>query len=292
MREVDDALLNEYPLPPIHGGDKEERGRVLIVGGDVTVPGAPLLAATAALRSGAGRLQIAVPRQAAIAVAVAMPEARVVAFEAVHRLLDDSDAHVFGPGMFSSDETRDFVRPLLSTSAAPCVIDAGAFCALKAEPGAVRAQQPRAVITPHAKEMAFLMDAPLDSIQADPQRYACEAADRFGVVAILKGETTHIAASRDECFAHTGGSAGLATSGSGDTLAGIIGAFLARGGTPVSAALWGVTVHARAGAALESRVGIGFLAREICDELPHVLARAQHGTGNGTSGAAIHSRTR
>ena len=88
---------------------------------------------------------------------------------------------------------------------------------------------------------------------------------------MLKGETTYVAVSRGECFVHSGGSAGLATSGSGDTLAGIIGALLARGASPSAAALWGVAVHAKAGRNLESRIGVGFLAREICDELPGLL---------------------
>lgn len=269
--DVDDALRNEFPLPPIKGGSKEERGRIVVIGGDVTVPGAPLLAATAAMRAGAGRLQLAVPREVAVAIAIAMPEAMVVPLEAAHELLDDVDAAIIGPGMFSSDATRDFVASLFPHIASSVVLDSGAFCALKSAPGAVARDLARAVITPHCGEMAFLMDADRDDVERNPERYARESAHRFGVVTVLKGETTYVAPSGGECYVHSGGSAGLATSGSGDTLAGIVGAFLARGASALSAALWGVTLHAQAGAALESRVGIGFLAREICDELPQLL---------------------
>ncbi len=161
---------------------------------------------------------------------------------------------------------------MLRELSGPCVLDAGAFCALKAMPGIVRKVPPRAIITPHAGEMmAFLMDVSRNDVLRDPDRFAREAADRFGVVAVCKGETTFIAASFEECYVYRGGNAGLATSGSGDTLAGIMGALLARGASPLSAALWGVAAHAQAGDALEQPIGIGFLAREICDELPKLL---------------------
>lgn len=104
--QVDDALLAQFPVPQISGGDKDGRGCVVIVGGDVHVPGAPLLSAMAAMRSAAGRLQLAVPHETAIAIGIAMPEAMVMPMEGAGSLIRDADASVIGPGMPSNERTR------------------------------------------------------------------------------------------------------------------------------------------------------------------------------------------
>ena len=119
------------------------------------------------------------------------------------------------------------------------------------------------ILTPHAGEMAHLCGRSKQTVSADPQGTALEAARRWNAVVALKGATTVIATPDGRLWTHCGGEAGLATSGSGDTLAGIIGGLAARGATPEQACAWGVVLHAGAGARLASRGPLGFLARYL-----------------------------
>jgi NAD(P)H-hydrate repair Nnr-like enzyme with NAD(P)H-hydrate dehydratase domain len=111
-------------------------------------------------------------------------------------------------------------------------------------------------------------------VERDPARVARLAADRFGAVVALKGAETWIAEPAGKLYRYTGGSIGLATSGSGDTLAGIVTGLAARGASPVRATLWATYLHGAAGRQLARRVGpLGFLARELLAELPPLLRR-------------------
>lgn len=284
--EVDAALLRRWPLPepPAEGG-KEARGRVLVVGGEAELVGAVRLAGEAALRAGAGKLQVAAASAAAVALAVALPEARVIGLpQASDGRINGSggglgeparraDAIVLGPGMEQGAATRRLASTVLSKSTAPAVLDAGAIDRGLLEAWHRLAARPPVILTPHHGEMAALLDRESDEISADPETVARGFARERGVVLVLKGATTWIAAPDGQAWVHRGGSSGLGTSGSGDVLAGIIGGLCARGATPAQAACWAVRVHARAGAKLARRLGpLGFLAREVAAEIPALIA--------------------
>ena len=111
------------------------------------------------------------------------------------------------------------------------------------------------LLTPHTGEMAHLTGMTKESIQADPGAVAQQWAARWRAVIALKGPSTFIATPQIELWQHSGGNAGLAISGSGDTLAGIIAGLVARGASLPQASAWGVALHALAGAALEERLG-------------------------------------
>jgi ADP-dependent NAD(P)H-hydrate dehydratase len=133
------------------------------------------------------------------------------------------------------------------------------------------------LLTPHAGEMAHLTGISKESVNADPERHAREAALRWNAVVALKGATTYIATPEGDCWRHVGGQAGLGTSGSGDVLAGIIVGLAARGAPLAQAAAWGVALHAQAGSALAERLGpMGFLARELPGEIPTLLEKLAH----------------
>jgi len=273
-------LLRGMPLPDPDGG-KEQRGRVLVIGGSGRVPGAALLAGTAALRAGAGKLQVATASDVALPFAVAMPEALVLGLPSnahgeivrgsadLDQALDGCDAALVGPGMSPTPATATLVQRVARQVKGTLVIDAGALSAdLRAPPG-----KPY-VLTPHAGEMAKLSGQEKAQVQQEPQALARRYARRMRSVLVLKGATTYIAAPDGRLWIHPGGCRGLGTSGSGDVLAGVIAGLAARGGDPVQAALWGVFVHAQAGRALEASVGsLGFLAREIAGPLPGILDR-------------------
>ena len=284
-RRVDAALLKGWPLPdPRASNSKEDRGRVLVIGGSVQIPGAAMLAGIAALRAGAGKLQVATARNAALPMAIALPEGKVMGLpsdasgnirtlgqegaEAVRH----AGAVLVGPGMDSSEATRRVVASVLAAASSTVVLDAGALdlAALRGE--SRRRSSATLVLTPHAGEMAALLDTDEDAIAADAARIARECAQVWGVVLALKGPTTHIAAPDGRMWINTAGSVGLGTSGSGDVLAGLIAGLAARGATPEQAAVWGVHLHAKAGARLSRRLGlVGFLAREISGEVPGLM---------------------
>jgi ADP-dependent NAD(P)H-hydrate dehydratase len=164
--------------------------------------------------------------------------------------------------------------PRLAGSDTSVVLDACAMGAILFPPeGAApfRFAQP-VVLTPHAGEMAHLSGQEKEAIQADPDRHAQEAAAGWNAIVALKGARTVVAAPTGEHWQHEGGNVGLATSGSGDTLAGIIAGLAARGATLAQATCWGVALHAQAGARLGEQFGqLGYLAREIPGEIPWLL---------------------
>ena len=130
------------------------------------------------------------------------------------------------------------------------------------------------MLTPHAGEMAALLDVEKEAIENEPAEFARHAANRFGAVVVLKGAESWIATPEGATYRYAGGNVGLATSGSGDTLAGIVAGLAARGAPPLHAVVWAVYLHGSAGRALAKRVGpLGFLARELLAELPPLLRR-------------------
>ena len=292
-----DEVLQAWPLPqPGETGGKESRGRILIIAGSAEVPGAARLAGEAALRAGAGKLAIATVASAAMQLAIAVPEARVIAlpetarggiappgFEALQEAAAKAQAIVIGPGMQDEEATCGLVRMLLRGGMdAHLVLDACAMNALR-DDAAARAS---VCITPHAGEMAHLTKRDKADIQADPDSVAHEAARRFHALVVLKGAVTHIAATDGRSWRHEGGNAGLGVSGSGDVLAGLIGGLAARGASLEQAAAFAVRVHARAGERLAARLGsLGYLARELSVEVPALLdalaPRAQRRIGFG-----------
>ena len=115
------------------------------------------------------------------------------------------------------------------------------------------------------------MGASVEEIQQHPQLAVRAACERFGAVVALKGEQTYITSPDGAVYCNRYGTVGLATSGSGDTLAGIIGGLAARGLAPLPATLWGVYLHAKAGEALMKEMGLGFLARELLAQIPPLM---------------------
>lgn len=286
-RVITPALLRrDHRLCHPSGGDKELRGSVLLIGGSREMPGAIVLAATAALRAGAGKLQIATGRSVAIAVGAAVPEARVIALPETRRggiapaavselseLLPKASAVVIGPGMIDSDAAVRLLASVVPRIEDAClVVDAAPLEALSKDRAALHALGGKAIITPHAGEMAQITGLKKHEIQAAALVVARRAAAEMRAIVALKGEETFIVSPNGSAHVNQRGNVGLATSGSGDTLAGIIGGVAARGAAPLAAALWGVHLHACAGDRLAKRVGrIGFLARELPAELPALL---------------------
>jgi hydroxyethylthiazole kinase-like uncharacterized protein yjeF len=284
---LDRALLDDFPLPRHpDDADKKDRGLALFIAGSRELAGAALLAGIGALRAGAGRLRVATSASIAMGVGIAIPEARVIAFaEADDGCIDPAavgdlaarctgvDSLTIGPGMRHGAALAALIEAVLDEGGDfRLVLDAAALGQLPPLAAKLRAWRGAAALLPHPGEMARLLDCEEEEILADPLAAARRASDRFGSVVLVKGEWSHIAAPDGRTFRFRGGGVGLATSGSGDVLAGIVGGLAARGADPLPATLWGVHLHGEAGRQLSRDVGrIGFLARELLDRLPALL---------------------
>ena len=282
--KLDQAALDAHPLPPVVDGDKETKGRLLVVAGSREVPGAALLTATAAMRAGAGKLRIATSESIAVAVGIAMPEAMVVplpededgalAFATADELAHQAqtaDAVIAGPGLKQSDSCNRIADALLA-STARLAFDAAMLRCLEPLPDNKHSSE--LILLPHAGELADLLDCGEEAIERDPVGCGHRAAELYRAIVLVKGVESHVVTPSGEHWTYDGGAPGLGVSGSGDVLAGIVAGLLARGAEPLNALLWAVWLHGEAGAALAKKVGpIGFLAREIADEIPALLPR-------------------
>ncbi len=281
---VDDALLRDWPLPqPGAAADKEERGHVLIVAGSREMPGAAWLAATAALRAGAGKLVVATAASVAAGLALNLPEARVIALpelksgglssegvQLIEGLLGSVNAVLLGPGWVDPAACIEFARRVVEAIGhdSSLILDAAAMDVASAGEGAEGS-----LLTPHAGEMAHLLNVSKAEILAHPEVHARGAAQRWNCTVALKGATTFVATADGRGWRHDSQNPGLGTSGSGDTLAGIVAGLAARGAALEQAAVWGVALHARAGAALASKFGpLGYLAGELLAEVPRLMS--------------------
>ncbi|RYD44072.1 MAG: NAD(P)H-hydrate dehydratase [Sphingomonadales bacterium] len=284
---LDTAWLKANPLPDHHDNiDKNGRGRVLVIGGCRRVPGGMLLTAEAAFRAGAGKVTIATIASAAIPVGIAFPACAVVALpetasgeiapESADLLLAEManhDAIVFGPAMM--DEA--IVCTLLAALLPPLpddmflLLDAFALRAAADHADAISARGDHTVLTPNEGELAAMLGADKDDVSRDPLAALTEAAERFGAALMVKGATSHLMAD-DTCLSYAGGGLGLAVSGSGDVLAGLIAGLGAQGFPPLQAAAWGIWLHGEAGRRLSETMGpIGYFARELAPLVPGLM---------------------
>ena len=264
---VTKGLLRGWPLPEPDGEGKSSRGDVWVVGGARETPGAVLLAGLAALRVGAGRLTLAVAESVATAVAAAVPESGVVGLREgpqgqvlgkTDRLtgrLDECDAVLIGPGLDDPTEAAELLKRLSTVvgSDTSVVLDAYALGVLRDLPEVYREWAGRLLLTPNVEELHRLLDLRSDRtaqhslaglVQQAAQQYQA-VVTCHNVIAAPTGEIWHCA---PNCI-------GLATSGSGDVLAGAALGLLGRGASPAQAACWATYVHLAAGHRLTRRIG-------------------------------------
>jgi hydroxyethylthiazole kinase-like uncharacterized protein yjeF len=282
---LDSAWIAAHPAP-VHqrGTTKNSRGRVLVIGGSRMVPGALRLTGEAALRVGAGKLQMATIASAALALGLWVPEAATIALpesddgeiapdagDQLAKALGECDALVIGPGIGDPDIATALLHAIAPHLGAdtPVVVDAMAIGCLKAVPDRFAG---RLILTPHHGEMAILTGMEAEAIADDPQAVARRVARDYDATVVLKGSDTVIATRDGALLYYGGGGTGLATGGSGDVLAGAIAGLLSRGADARVAAGWGVWLHGQAGRRVATTSGpIGFLARELPSEFPRLL---------------------
>lgn len=285
-RDLTRSELKQLPLPPYPDSDKTAHGYVVVIAGSRYTPGSAALATSAAMRSGVGQVTVITVESTASALSIQVPEAKVVPIAEASdggftlAVIDCIAEHVktwggvvAGPGMTDDEVSSEIARTLLALPM-PVILDAALLYSLPALADDCRARQMPAILLPHKVEMAALLGCSEEEAERDAAGCARRAADRFNALVLAKGPVSHIAAPDGRSWIHRGGAPGLGVAGSGDTLAGIVGALLARGADPLTALLWGVLLHGEAGELLSTKVGpVGFFAREIPDEIPALLAR-------------------
>jgi ADP-dependent NAD(P)H-hydrate dehydratase / NAD(P)H-hydrate epimerase len=270
-------------------------GRVLVIAGSAEYPGAAILAGLGAMRAGAGMVQVATAGSVAERLAGAVPELTwMVLDEEAPGLIAPSgwrqatseaesfDAIVVGPGLGRQPATQRRTRNLVGGLRTPAVVDADGLNALADGARWWQGLRAQLVLTPHPGEFGRLTSAEVPAVDDEPGRAgaAADAAARWGQVVVLKGAHSVIASPSGEVIRSSVASPALATAGSGDVLAGVIGAFLAAGAEPFAAAAAGVAVHGAAGLLAEERIGrAGVIARDIAGLLPEAIEKLRGGRG-------------
>jgi NAD(P)H-hydrate epimerase len=267
------ATAEVLSLVPRRGtrDSKFTAGSLLVVGGASGTTGAAVLAATAALRADAGYVTVAVPAdELAVAETLALePVKRGFTYESALETLETdlarASAVAVGPGLGRTDDARSLVRGLLERSTLPAVVDADGLFGL-----APVARDAATVLTPHAGELARLLDTDSAWVSAHRLEAAARCADRFGAVVVLKGADTIVQAPDGRTVVCDVGPPSLATAGTGDVLTGVLGAFLAKGLDATDAAVAAAIAHGLAARAVPHQAGL--IASDVVEALPSVLS--------------------
>ena len=252
-------------------------GAVLVCAGSAGKSGAALLAARGAFRAGAGLVTIATWPEALGVLDARMPEVMAMALDRKSPLarLDEAlkgrRAVVLGPGFGLDDAARQAVEHVLATFSGPIVVDADAITTFKGRPKALAAAKGKLVLTPHPGEMARLLGRTSDEVERDRFGAVRQLVEMTKAVVILKGARTIVASPSGRIAVNTSGNPLLATAGSGDVLAGAIGAFLCSN-EPFDAAMLGVHVHGLVADVARAKTGDrGVFSGELADGIPQVV---------------------
>jgi len=290
-----DWLDAEAAAPLLHRRDAESHkgsyGHLLAVAGSAGKSGAAVLLARGALRSGVGLVTVATAASCQERVAVQQAELMTEALaesgpgvlgpEAAARVLDlagNCQALAVGPGLGTEPSTRELVIELLRRRPCPTVLDADGLNAVASSAAGTELAwlglpALPLVLTPHPGEAARLLGTDTAEIQSDRLGAARRLSGSSNAVVVLKGHRSVIAAPDGRASINSSGNPGMAGAGSGDVLTGMIGALLARGLDPLSAARLAVFAHGDAGDRAADRLGVeGMIASDVIDRIPAALA--------------------
>ncbi len=282
---ITDKLVSTFIEPRAREVHKGSFGHVLAIGGSIGLSGAIMMAARSSLKVGAGMVTAAVPESILNTVATATPEIMTIPLQqtasgqistaAVPQLIEKmkkATVCTIGPGLGRYPEAHEIMNLVLKETDLAVVVDADGLMALRDDLSMVAGRSASVVLTPHPGEFASLTGLSIDDIQGNRIATAQEFASKWGVVLVLKGNKTIVALPNGEVYINLTGNPGMATAGSGDVLAGMIGGFIAQGIDAGSAALIGVYLHGLSGD--RARMALGersLLAGDIIEFLPEVL---------------------
>ncbi len=287
------AVLRELAPARPPASHKGTYGHLVILAGSPGKTGAAALAALGALRVGAGLVTVGVPASLNPILEVKLTEAMTLplpevpgaavlgeaAWPAIAGFWEGKTAGALGPGLGTHPQTVRLVQELVQRAPAPLVIDADGLNALAEDLDCLKRAGAPLILTPHPGEMGRLVGLSPAQVQADRPGTACRLARDYGVVVVLKGAQSLIAAPDGRLTVNPSGNPALATGGTGDVLTGIIGGLLAQRLSPYDAARLGVYLHGLAADRWAASQGAaGLLAAELAAELPALLAALGAGT--------------
>ena len=265
--------------------NKFAAGSVLVCGGSLGLTGAPCLASESSMRAGAGYVTACVPASLNVIFESRLLEVMTVPLpdtdgsldpwgvESVLERADRVDALVLGPGLGRATGSQEFALQLAHAAPVPLVLDADGLNAHAGSLSLLAEREAATVLTPHAGELARLLETDSEAIGTRRLHSARRAAREAQTIIVLKGDDTLVAAPDGRVGVSRGGAPALATAGTGDVLSGVIGAFLAKKMDPFHAACAGVLVHVRAGVLSAQAIGPeGVVASDVIAALPRALA--------------------
>lgn len=286
---ITEDMIAKYIKPRPAESHKGTYGHALVVGGSTGLTGAVVMAAGAALRSGAGLVTAAVPESLLPLVETALIEVMTTplaetgnaeialeALPALENLLGTVSVCAIGPGMSGYKEANAVIRFILERAGIPVVIDADGLNALAGDTAILKHRQVPVVLTPHPGEMARLTGKTISEIQNNRLEIARCYAQEWGVTLVLKGNKTVVADPSGNTYINITGNPGMATAGSGDVLCGIITGLIAQGLKAHQAAVTGVYLHGCVGDhAAGSRGQRGMIAGDMVGSIPEILCRLE-----------------
>lgn len=272
---------------------KNRVGQILVIAGARGFGGAARLAATAALRAGAGLVVLATAQSLARALESAVAEViklplpedehgalALDAFDALQERLAWANAVALGPGLGTSSAVAQLVKQVLAHFTGPIVLDADGLNVLSHDLQSIRQSPGRIILTPHPGELKRLLSEEPRLLDGAPAEKARRIAAELGQVLVLKDAPTIIALPTEEILINSTGNAGMATAGSGDVLTGLVAGLAGQGLAPAMAAGLGVYLHGLAGDVARERLGMwSMLAGDILDGLPQAFQRVQQSGG-------------
>ena len=253
-------------------------GKMLVIAGSPTISGAAYFAAAAAYQMGSGLVKIYTPQENLFAMQTLLPEALIEiydrsrpALKQLKQCMDWADAIVIGPGLGTDRNADKILKYVISKSEVPVVIDADGINLLAESKICLLDHTSPIVLTPHIQEMARLSGVEKTEILKNPMSLAKEFTEEYPVTLVLKDARTVVAKENELLYVNTSGNSGMATGGSGDVLAGIIGSLIGQGMEVYEAAKLGVYLHGRAGdAASAAKSAYSMTARDLLDGITEV----------------------
>ena len=253
-------------------------GKMLVIAGSPTISGAAYFAAAAAYQMGSGLVKIYTPQENLFAMQTLLPEALIEiydrsrpALKQLKQCMDWADAIVIGPGLGTDRNADKILKYVISKSEVPVVIDADGINLLAESKICLLDHTSPIVLTPHIQEMARLSGVEKTEILKNPMSLAKEFTEEYPVTLVLKDARTVVAKENELLYVNTSGNSGMATGGSGDVLAGIIGSLIGQGMEVYEAAKLGVYLHGRAGdAARAAKSAYSMTARDLLDGITEV----------------------
>lgn len=282
---IDYSLVSNNIPTRFANSSKGDYGKIIIVSGSKGMTGAGCLCASAALRSGAGLVYLAVPSSLMPIYETVVKEAVTVPVEdegqgyftgkyadRILKNFENKDIAVLGPGLSLNEGVGDVVFEIIKNANIPLIIDADALTLISRNTSILKNLKAGAVLTPHPGEMARLTGIKVEDIQSNRLEVAKEFAVKWGVITVLKGARTIVALPDGTVYINPTGNAGMATGGTGDVLAGIIAALAGQKAKLSDAAVMGVYLHGLAGDRVAASKGEhGLIAGDLVEELPYAM---------------------